>query len=337
MNTETTTEQSTKNSKNVPSRTWWIEFREDTGKIVKISSRPIEPSIKPGILQTTSQNPICKELQKGSKTSKRYAMTWDMVNDKWELDKKATTLNIIGMGDKLSQFKKNTHPTTNEIYAKVFYNTNKIMVSANLDNIRKNKNLADIHQISVDEDNMLDIFITRKNDPDYLIGVIDVDSKTLMKTSRLVVDLSDDIVAKVDWANTSFYTKPVFTHYGFELTDQTLESNIVGQKRTIQVSSKKYNDKICNINIVVYNKDKFMHLTSSITEEQLYYFNDRPSFNFFVCDETPDKPITEYSLSVEQVLANDIKIPIEQTWPANPLIIFKNEYFKLYARTETQE
>lgn len=333
MSTETITNQSTKKSDH---RTWWISFKEDTGKILVISSRPLEPSSELGVLQTTSQNPICKELQKGSKTSKRYAMTWDMVNDKWEIDKKATTLRLDGYGDKLIQYMKNTHPTTNEIYAKVFYNANKIVLSANLNNIRKTKNLADIHQISTGTDDMLDIFITRKNDPDYLIGVLKIDPGTLIKTTRLMVDLNEDILRKIDWNNISFYTKPVFKHYGIELTDQTFDDSLNRKLGHIIQTNKKHKED-CNINIVVYNKDKFMHITSSISEDQLYYFNDRPFINFFVCDTTPDRLVLSHSLTVEQILANDIKIPIEQTWPEQPLIIFKNEHFHIYAETETQQ
>lgn len=56
----------------------------------------------------------------------------------------------------------------------------------------------------------MDIYITKKNDPDYLIDSISVNPLELFQTGKQVTDLNEEITSQVDWSEISLYTKPVF-------------------------------------------------------------------------------------------------------------------------------
>lgn len=329
MNTETITEPLQKNLDENPKvnlRTWWIIFTPEDGKIKSIKSnrKLVEGS---NFLQVESNNPVCKQLVNGKESFKKYAMIWDVVNDVWVIDKKSETLLIKTRSNHLAQYRRGVDPSTMELHAKVFYKDNKLLLTANFKNIRISKNLSDIYEISIQEDGLLDIFVTRKNDPDYLVGQLVVDSEVLMTTGRYLIDIGPDISSKLDWNNISLYTKPVFQHYGFEI-DTTYSIEETSQERGLNLyCSNMYDD--ANINITVVNEDKQLVITSSITDDQLYYFEGKKFIKLLVCDSHPDRLVGGIELSPEQVLKNKITIPTTFTWPKNPVILHRNKHIRL--------
>ena len=190
-------------------RKYHIVFEKDSGKIKSISNTPKEVTDE-NLLQTESWNPVCKRIIKGKASLKRYGMIWDLVNEVWDIDFRSTTLVIEAKHNKLIPFEFDADPTATEMYAKIFYEDAKILVEANKKNIRGLKNLSDITEIATSENKLLDIYVTRKNDPDYLISSIEVDPLTLFRTGKQVLDLPVAINQSADWNNISLYAKTVF-------------------------------------------------------------------------------------------------------------------------------
>ena len=209
-------------------------------------------------------------------------MIWDLVNEVWDIDFRSTTLIIEAKHNKLVPFEFDADPTATEIYAKIFYEDAKIIVEANKQNIRGLKNLSDITEIATSENKLLDIYVTKKNDPDYLISSIEVDPLTLFKTGKQVLDLPVAINESADWNNISLYAKTVFKKYGWQSTVYNVNPKLLGTHKVLQ---QQVQDK-SNININVVND--VAYIKSDIKDTNLYYFDGRKHLKFVVCDNNID-------------------------------------------------
>ena len=149
-------------------RRYYIVFEKESGKIKSITNTSQEVTDTEKYMQTESWNPVCKRIIKGKASLKRYGMIWDLVNEVWDIDFRSTTLIIESKTNKLEPFREDLDPTRSEIFVKIFYEDQKILIEANRNNIRGLKNLSDITEIASSEEKLLDVYITKKNDPDYL-------------------------------------------------------------------------------------------------------------------------------------------------------------------------
>lgn len=155
------TETLTSKQQNDNLRSYFVVFDTHSGKIHKINNSYVE-TVDDAHTQIETVNSVCNDIIKGKKSLKKYGMVWDIVNEKWDIGKRSTTLIIESKHNKLIPFDKNIDPSTAEIFVKVFYDANKIVVEANRENITSIKNLSDITEISTTETNLLDIYVTRK-------------------------------------------------------------------------------------------------------------------------------------------------------------------------------
>jgi hypothetical protein len=267
-----------------------------------------------------TENPICKKLVKGEASLKKYGIIWDIVNGKWDIDIRSTTLIIESKHNKLTPFIKNLDPTTSEIFVNVFYDDRRIVVEANRSNISSIKNLSDITEISTTEVNLLDIFVTKKNDPDYLINVININPMKLFQTGSQTVHLRDSLNEHVDWENISLYAKSVFNNYGWSLQSRNSIKSTFTNK-ILQQSNVEDKNNI-NINVV----DNVMHIKSKITESEVYYFEGRNKLRIVVCDSNVDNLVGAFEVSVDQLLHDTSKLDINFKWPREPLLLYKNNY-----------
>jgi hypothetical protein len=314
MDTETLTKLPTKIE-----RSYFIVFDTDGG-IRKINSTPVD-NIDEELIQVETKNPICKKLIQGKASLKKYGMIWDIVKEKWDIDVRSTTLVIESKHNKLLPFIQNLDPTTTELFVNIFYNTNEVLVEINRDIIKSLKNLSDITEISTNETKLLDIYITKKGDPDYLINTIEIDPLPLFARGKQVIDLNSSITDKLDWQDISLYAKPVFENYGWSLQG-TEKSRSTGRDKVLQQSTSKAEEKDININVV----DNVLYLSSRLTKAQLYYFDGQTKLRIVVCDRNIDNLVGAFEVPVENLLNNTSVTDIKFKWPREPLLLYKNNY-----------
>ncbi len=301
-------------------RRYYIVFDKESGKIKSISNTSKEVTDE-NLLQTESWNPVCKRIIKGKASLKRYGMIWDVVNEVWDIDFRSTTLVIEAKHNKLIPFNFDADPTSTEMYAKIFYEDAKIVVEANRDNIKGLKNLSDITEIASSENKLLDIYVTRKNDPDYLISTIEIDPLTLFKHGKQVLDLPTAINESADWSNISLYAKTVFNKYGWAIESRIRHTqDFLGTNKILQ---QQVTDK-SNININVVNDVAYIH--SDIKDSELYYFDGRKNLKFVVCDTSIDNLVGAFEVPVGSLLQKDSTVNLSFKWPDNPLVVFRNNY-----------
>ena len=329
MNTETLTElQPSDKTENYNKRKYYILFDQKTGKIKKISNSVQQ--VPHGMMQTQSWNPVCKHIIKGKQSIKKYGMIWDIQEEKYDIDYRSTTLMIESIDNKLQPFSTEVDPTVSEMFVKVLYEDNQVLVEVNKDNIKNIKNLSDITEISTSENKLLDIFITKKLDPDYLIDIVEVDPLTLFKNGKQLIELNSDISTKVDWSNISLYSKSVFNNYGWTL-QSSLNKNqqFLGTKRVLQCNTVADKSNI-NINVV----DNILHIGSDISENELYYFEGKNKLRFVVCDGSIDKLVGAFELTSGQLLQKNSTLSVGFDWPSKPILLYKNNYITVNTNGE---
>lgn len=302
-------------------RKYYIVFDKHSGKIKTISNSPNAIKDPENLMEAESWNPVCKRIIKGQASLKRYGMIWDLVNETWDIDFRSTTLIIEAKHNKLIPFNFGMDPTATEIFAKVFYEDGKILIEANKQNIRGLKNLSDITEIASSENKLLDIYITRKNDPDYLISSINVDPLTLFKHGKQIVDLPLAVNESADWANISLYAKTVFNNYGWSLAKSIVHTqDFLGTNRVLQSNVEEKS----NININVVNN--IAYIDSDIKDSELYYFKGKKELKFVVCNHSIDHLVGAFEVPVAEILQNKSQVNLSFKWPEDPLIVFKNNY-----------
>lgn len=317
------TETLTKPQQSV-NRTYFIVFDND-GNIRRINSSPMAELNDKTLTQIQSTNPICKKLIKGKASVKKYGIIWDLVNEQWNISKRSTKLILEAEHNKLIPFSTNTNKKNTEIFVSIFYNDNTAVVYANTDRIKSIKNLSDIKEITTEETELLDIYITKKNDPDYLVTILKLNPLELFKNGSQVIDLNNEITKHVDWQNISMYGKAVFNNYGWNLLDSQYSAPSSSTNTVLQSSNTTERNSI-NINVV----DNILHIKSQLTTDQDYYFEGYRNLKILVCDSSPDKLVGSIEVPVDILLdKKTYNTKIKFKWPKKPLLLYKNNYITI--------
>lgn len=328
MNNETITEPSP--SKTPAKRTWWVTFNKDNGKILSVTPRR-SPGIdlKENQLLAEIDNPVCRDIVKGKVSKNKYAIMWDHETDSWSLDKKSNTLKLTPTHHKLLPMQENNIYDVCDLHVTVFKKDFMLLVNVNLKNIKINMNLSDIAYISSSSTKLLDLYITRKNDPDYLIHIIPIDAEQLIKNQAMVVSIDQDANKIIDWNNVSIYTKPVFKNYGMEIKagSGANSDKALNKKKTIY--KNEIIDDNTDINIYTVN-DGTVRVVSNFNKDQFGMFGGKTKFNIIVCNNNIDMLVGGLELDVAALTSGkEIKIERPDFWPDQPLLLHRLKKIKL--------
>lgn len=302
-------------------RTYFIVF-DTQGKIHKINSSPVSELTDDTLTQIESTNPVCKKLLKGTASIKKFGIIWDVVKEKWDISRRNSTLVLESNNNKLLPFIFDTDKEDTEIFVNIFYNDGTAVIYANRDKIKSIKNLSDIKEITTEETDLLDIYITKQNDPDYLIAIIKADPLTLFKWGEQVIKLDSKITNNIGWQKVSMYTKPVFKNYGWNLIASENQVPASGTNTVVQTSSNE-DKKNININVV----DNKLTITSMLDKQHESYFEGQRNLRIIVCNKDPDNFIGSFNIPVDLLFKNKSNTTIiDFKWPEEPLLLYKNNY-----------
>lgn len=304
-------------------RRWWIKFDKSAGRIISISAkRLLALSENEEVVNT--KNTICKEIIHGRKNINNYSMHWDESINSWDIDVKSNVLEIKTKTNKLVPIRNSATPINSDVYIRLYKSEKIIDVKLNLSNIRRTLNLGEIAFIKSADQNLLDIFITKKNDPDYLISTIKIDPDEIFKDGRVTLSLAGSSFTDIiDWENISLYTKPVFDVYGLEIQDNLIVSSELLDKKTLyQVSTTGNN--AAHINMYVVND--MLKISSTIEEHMLYCFEGKSKIVFHVSDSEVDNYVTTLTLDTKKLINNTIEVELPKQWPDQPLFTYRNKY-----------
>jgi len=322
MNSKTITDTQIKN--NIP---YWVKFSKQNGKIKGISSSPIQ-DFDDSERVIESINPVCRDLLKGKANRRNYAVLWDPVKNIWEVDVKSSTLVIKPLSDRLAPVTTEKNPFSTDIHITISKLSGAVKLTANLKQIAKHLNLSSIQQIVSDDTGLIDLYFTRKNDPDYLIQVLSVNAEELIVNRETITYIDIKFLDTIDWTDVSLYTKPIFKMYSMEFLESNVEIKSTQLHGQISRATYKNNTNDTDINIYVVN-DKVM-IKSNLTHQQLYYFKGKKTFPIYISDNEIDNYITTLKLNTLDLCHNTItELDKPWYWPDEPFITYKHPKLRI--------
>jgi len=313
MTLETTEKQST-------NKKYWIRFVEATGKVSGISSS--KPDIvKDGYNVIQSDNEDLKLLLKGKANIKDYLVKKNALTEDWLFSKKSRELELQPTRKKFEQVPLSTHVEENDIFVTFYKQSMKVVVALNKTRVIKNNNLATISDVVENEYSLLNLFVCKKNDPDRLISIIEVDAKLLVKYSKLILNLPETILDYADIDQLSIFVLPVFEKYGINFVDKFIETpDMKGQSKLLNQNT--LDDGLINIHTV---NDNVLEIKHNANESQFSLFKNQSKLRFVVCNKHVDNFIGGFEVNVNELLSTDsLKIKLSFDIPDSPLFFYKN-------------
>ena len=129
--------------------------------------------------------------------------------------------------------------------------------------------------------------LSKKNNPDCLIKIVNLDSEELIIRGYTIAEIGNDITATLDWTDISLYTKPYFEKYSMDFVSTSLNDTPTDIPITnIQRASLVENsDTDAEINIQVLNGN--IVIRSNLTTQQLYFFKKKKLI-LHICNNSID-------------------------------------------------
>lgn len=302
-------------------KTYWIRFNKDTGNIISITKR--KPNVKDDEGFFESSKSVCGNIVRGKENIKNYKVHWDLLNDIYDIDKKKSELNLQPVANKLEEIKSHTEDLTSDVHIDMYINSQKAVVSVNVNKIKKTANLSRINSIVENEFSLMNIFICDKQDPDKLLCTIEVDTYLLFKNKKVVFDLPNNIT---NAKSISLYTLPLFENYTISYRDDVFDDVRSVSNRYINYNN---NEKNSQINIYALN-DRKLKIQSSIKGKDYSLFDSRTEFTMLVCDGNYDSFIGGLTLQVSDLIDKDtLEIDLPFSIGNKPMFLYKGNSISL--------
>jgi len=302
---------------------WFIHFDPKSGKIFKISGQDTPPIN--GRISIVTDNKICAEITTGKISKRDLAVYRDLDNETWFVDTRGSTLTLTGKDHWVRLQEKSRGDS--EIHVDIYTETKQLEVSVNLKKIKKNFRLREINEIAKNKDNILDLYITRQGDPDFMIKTLKVDALELFIKGRQIFDLDIDQYASL--RDISIYTRQVFSEYSMHYRKVKFDTDFNNNlSKTLQTADLDcIGDVIINI-----GKDKSkIKITSSITNYEKYVTDQKKFLHFIVCSSNIDTIVGGFEVPYDRIIGKKLPYHVKTTfkWPPNPIVVYKNKYIKI--------
>ena len=302
--------------------TWWIKYHADNGKILGLSSSIITSKNKKHSI-TTTQNALCRKLIKGTVALKSCSVVWDVENEIWDIDLKTDVLSINHVNSNFLFNIKEKPATDADVFIRVYKNEHIVEVSVNIENIKKSMNLTAINEIANKENTLLNLYFTKKNDPDYLMQSIEVDPLLLFRRKSAQFRLL------LDWDDISLFTRQIFKNYSLEIFERYIPTRLDENKYTL-LQYAITSDRDAHLHISTNSNTINIH--SNIDKNQEYLLDIKThrvidsTLQFLVCDGEIDNFVGAFEIPAHDIInEDDISIDVDFNIPLNPLFIFKNK------------
>ncbi len=301
---------------------YYVKFNSNTGKILQMSMTPIPDEEEEDIIVIETYNSMAREVLSGKRSRRTIGPVFDIENRTWDIGAKSNVLIIKELSSRLLEVTNEKANTNVDIGIQLFKENLQLEIVANYHVIKKNMNLADIADISKSSDNsLLNLYFTKKGDPDYLIESVQVDPMILLHNRKLKYSLSSDITKHADLDNISIFTRPIFHSYGLQVLDRLVESDYyMNKQQVLQVAGTS---DTCHV--MIMNHGDTVKIQSFVVEMD----NTAPrtkNVRFVVCDGEIDAPVGSFLVSTPSLYSGEsFEVDIDFKWPRQPLIVYRSK------------
>ena len=304
-----TTIQSQQNS-------YWVVFNEHTGLVKRVSGT--KPSnVNPGDNAVLSDNQDIEKLLTGKLKSKNFYVDKCLITDDWIVIKKTNKLNLSPTSKKLENIKIGKQQEECDVNIEINKNTHMFTVSLNKQKIIKDNKLTFINEVSKNEHSILNFFICKKNDKDFLLASIQINMDNLIKEN-----ISTKLPNDIDVDNINIFTLPVFEKYQVEIQS---EHNTSNDQETGQINIYKVNDNT-------------LELYNNLSNKQKRKLSRKKYLKVIICDKEIDNLIGGTVLHVDDILQNSkCNITLDFKLPTTPFFVSKNVSMKYNGEQHEQD
>ena len=300
---------------------YFVKFNSQSGKVLQVARRDITDTGNEVELVIESDNPVVGEVISGKRSKRSLGALYDVEHNQWNIGEKSNRLVLRELSKRILEIENKPNPGV-DIGVKVYKEDKSLEINANYSNIKRNMNLSDISEISKSSDvDLLNLYFTKKGDPDYLIDSIQVDPTILLRNKKLKYRLPDDITKHADLENISIFTRPIFHEYGFQVLDKIVKSDeYLEKKQVLQIAG---NEGDCHVIIVKHGSNiKIQSFVSDSSDT----INVQDGVRFIVCSNHIDMPVGTFVLDAEDLYTQyQTMFELDFIWPQNPVIVYRSK------------
>ena len=261
---------STKQTKDAPHR-FCVYFDDFTEEVITVTNRPREEIKYPYVLTTSDD---ARKLLIGDLNPQKYSVI-EIANG-YKLVEKTESIRIKSAENFLSKLPivKN-----NQDVNVIFYiNSWKMEVNFNQDTLYRMTGKRYHKHISVNQEkegkyDNIQLFLIKQNDPNYLIGTIEIDTKKLVSTGYILYDLHK-LRPVCGLGEITVLTKKIFKTYGVKRKQNFVRAEFSKRrdKRRLIHDITEQDQKVTNTFTISIKEDKF-YLRSNFVQpaEQKIY------------------------------------------------------------------
>ncbi len=298
---------------------YYVKFDVNSGKIMQMSMAPLKEDPMSHIKVTQTENPLVGQVIAGTFSKRAIGPMFDIETNTWEIGKKGTKLHLKELSTRLTQVTQNNNPNAVDISVDIYKADKTMEISANIGIIKKNMNLADVAEISKSKDaGLLNLYFTRKGDPDYLVTSIQVDPTILLRAKKLKYNLPEDVTKYSALEEISIFTRPIFHSYSLQILDKFVESDYYLGKHTVVQVAKEQSP----YHATLLRNGSSVKVTSFIGNDAKHLFTSN-QIRFVVCDNDIDIPVGTFTVDSADLFNGNSTVDLDFDWPEKPLITYK--------------
>ncbi|MDB4128696.1 hypothetical protein N8072_00435 [bacterium] len=299
---------------------WWIKYDTNTGRVYRISPNPITRVRKNQDTFITEDQDLILKMIDGKVNIKTCSVARDIDTGKLHVVERSNKLNLKRLSSQMFQIYPGAR-SKQDVFVEIFVDSHILEISINIESIKRNMNLGDIHEVTNTTGALMDMYVTEKNDPDKLIAQIEIDPKLLFKQKMLRVQLTD---IDYDLSNISIFTCPIFKTYAYAVSEKDVrEGRPVSDDKYIQQVTNEDDQK----HLSMRYDGKYIKINSSlINNENSNVLGGNKHLHFLVCDSIIDNVIGGFQIESDQIInKNNVRAKLDFKMPARPIILYKCE------------
>jgi len=207
-------------------RKFFVYYNDADGRIVKISKKLIPETANPYVI---TENAVCSKIISGKENSAWWCVHYDDETNEPAFMHKKDVAGLRAPENLLYKIPKNR--VSNDINIKLYPQDN--IVTVNVSYQTKQKLLWGIkmNDLTNPQGSKMNLYITKRNNPDFLINQIIIDPLELVRENTVAVRLKHSIERYVDISDIDIYTMRLFDSYGYDIGNEYVPTYNTNQRR----------------------------------------------------------------------------------------------------------
>tara|TARA_B100000965_G_scaffold243736_1_gene204542 strand:- start:22991 stop:23944 length:954 start_codon:yes stop_codon:yes gene_type:complete len=295
----------------------------ESGRTIEIPIDPIKHDFyiyynKVGIIQgiykelqnskfdyVVTKNQDAGKIISGHLNKNLFCVNYNTDNDTVEFMHKKHAGNLSPLEDILFQIPLDHNSITSDVTIDLYPNNNILSMDISQQTKKRLTWGINVYDLKNPQGSELNVYITKKDNPDHLIMQIVIDPMDLLTHERVIVEMPGELTRYVDYNDISIWTRRMFNTYSYRLIDNYIDFN-PKTKHRIKISE---NDDECHIKFVRLKEGNlFVQGVDDILK-----LIDKNVLTFYVVDATIERDIESRLLHTLLMSTEDIVEGLEFT------------------------